>query len=318
MSGQIVREEIPSALDGERLDRVVALVTSLSRADAATIIAAGGVHVDGAAASAGKARVRTGQVVEIDVSLRPIDAPPSPDPDVVVPVVYEDDHLAIIDKPPGLVVHPAPGHPDGTLVNGLLARYPEVVDVGDPARPGIVHRLDVGTSGLMLVARSSRAYEQLVSALADRDVTRVYDALVWGHPASPSGIIDAPIGRDPRDPLRMAVVAGGRPARTRYAVTRSYDPPQVSLVRCQLETGRTHQIRVHLAAIGHPVVGDATYGGARSGLGSPRPFLHAARLSLTHPVTGRPVEVESDLPADLVEVLGHCRPVGDPTGGPTG
>jgi 23S rRNA pseudouridine1911/1915/1917 synthase len=306
--GHLVRDEIPAALADERLDRVVSLITSMSRSEAATVIAAGGVLLDGVVAHTGKVRVHEGQTVDIDLSLRPTTERPRPDPSVVVPVVFEDEHLVIIDKPPGLVVHPAPGHDEGTLVNGLLARYPEIADVGDPARPGIVHRLDVGTSGLMLVARSGSAYDQLVSALSDRDITRVYDALVWGRPASPSGIIDAPIGRDPRDPLRMAVVVTGRPARTRYSTTTPFVDPEVTLLRCQLETGRTHQIRVHLAAIGHPVVGDGTYGGNRPALSSPRPFLHAAQLSLLHPVTAEPVLATSPMPDDLAEVLRRCTP----------
>lgn len=307
-----ITEEIPAALHDERLDRVVALMTSFSRSEVASIIAAGGVVLDGVTASAGKVHVRTGQVVEIDVSLRPVAGAPQPDPSVELPVVYDDDDIVVIDKPSGLVVHPAPGHPDGTLVNGVLARYPEVAAVGDPARPGIVHRLDVGTSGLMLVARRQLAFDQLVAALANRDVTRVYDALVWGHPASPSGIIDAPIGRDPREPMKFAVVVGGRAARTRYSVSSTYRVPEVALLRCALETGRTHQIRVHLAAIGHPVVGDAAYGGSRSALACPRPFLHAAHLAFTHPIDGRSMAFDSPLPADLVGVLDRCEREGGP------
>ena len=175
--------------------------------------------------------------------------------------------------------------------------------VGEDHRPGIVHRLDVGTSGLLAVARTERAYRELVAALASRDVGRVYRTLVWGHPANPVGVVEAPIGRDHRDPTRMAVVVDGRPSRTRYRVLRQYSTPvAASSVECRLETGRTHQIRVHLAAIGHPVVGDATYGGVRPGISCPRPFLHAARLELDHPVTGESLEFESPLPADLAAV----------------
>ena len=218
-------------------------------------------------------------------------------------VVHEDDQLIIVDKPAGLVVHPGAGNEHGTLVNGLLARYPELRGVGEDHRPGIVHRLDVGTSGLLAVARTERAYRELVAALASRDVGRVYRTLVWGHPANPVGVVEAPIGRDHRDPTRMAVVVDGRPSRTRYRVLRQYSTPvAASSVECRLETGRTHQIRVHLAAIGHPVVGDATYGGVRPGISCPRPFLHAARLELDHPVTGESLEFESPLPADLAAV----------------
>lgn len=301
----MISEEIPHALDGERLDRVVAIVTDVSRSDAAAVIDAGGVRVDGVVATAGKVRVRTGQVIEIDPSLIPVPPAPEPDPNVVFGIVHLDDDLAVIDKPAGLVVHPGAGNPDGTLVNGLLARFPEIAGIGDPIRPGIVHRLDVGTSGLMVVARTARAYDQLVAAMAARTVTRVYDALVWGRPGSASGIIDAPIGRDQRDPMRMAVVVNGRPARTHYETVENFD--EVTLLRCRLETGRTHQIRVHLSAVDHPVVGDATYGGVRDGVESPRPFLHAARLSFAHPVTGERLDLRSPLPADLEAVLDRCR-----------
>jgi 23S rRNA pseudouridine1911/1915/1917 synthase len=189
-------------------------------------------------------------------------------------------------------------------VNAVLARYPEVADVGEAMRPGIVHRLDVGTSGLMVVARSQRAYESLVAALAARTVTRAYHTLVWGHLKSPNGLIDAPIGRDHRDPLRMAVVIDGKPARTRYRTIATYrDPADVSELECRLESGRTHQIRVHLAATGHPVVGDGPYGGIRSGVASPRPFLHAAELAFVHPGSGETLTFNSELPHDLRAVL---------------
>ena len=170
------------------------------------------------------------------------------------------------------------------------------------------HRLDLGTSGLLAVARSQRAYHELVDALANRDVGRVYRALVWGHPANPHGLIDAPIGRDHRDPLRMAVVVDGKPARTRYRVLEQFRAPaEAASLECRLESGRTHQIRVHLSAIGHPVVGDAMYGGVRSGIDSPRPFLHAARLELEHPVTHAALAFDSPLPADLASILAELE-----------
>lgn len=299
----MIREEIPAALAGERLDRVVALIAECSRSDAATLIALGGVTLDGAAEASGKVRLRAGQVVTVDPALLPEQEGPQPEPDVEFTVVHEGDHLIIVDKPAGLVVHPGAGHPRGTLVNGLLARYPEIAEVGEAHRPGIVHRLDVGTSGLLAVARSQRAYHVLVDALANRDVGRVYRALVWGHLANPNGVVDAPIGRDHRDPMRMAVVVDGKPSRTRYRVLHEYrTPTEVSVLECRLESGRTHQIRVHLSAIGHPVVGDGTYGGIRTHLSPPRPFLHAAVLELDHPVTREPMHFESPLPADLAEV----------------
>lgn len=299
----MIAEQIPHALAGERLDRIVALVAECSRSEAAALLVAEGVLVDGVVEVSGKLRLREGQTVEVDVDRIPGPQLPQPDPSVHFTVVHEDEHLIVIDKPAGLVVHPGAGNEQGTLVNGLLSRYPELREVGEAHRPGIVHRLDVGTSGLLAVARSQRAYHELVAALANRDVGRVYRTLVWGHPANPVGVVEAPIGRDHRDPTRMAVVVDGKPARTRYRVLHQYSSPvSASAVECRLETGRTHQIRVHLAAIGHPVVGDATYGGVRPGISCPRPFLHAARLELEHPVTGEPLEFESALPTDLAGV----------------
>ena len=221
-----------------------------------------------------------------------------------MPVVYEDADLVVVDKPAGLVVHPGAGQPTGTLVHGLLARYPEIRTVGQANRPGIVHRLDKGTSGLLLVARSQPAYEALVAMLSARRVDRRYRALVWGEPDAPTGLVDAPIGRSTRDRTRMAVTVRGREARTGYEVVRAYhEPVDVTELRLRLETGRTHQIRVHLTAIGHPVVGDARYGGARQSLPLDRPFLHAEAVALDHPVTGAPLAFTSPLPADLAAVL---------------
>jgi 23S rRNA pseudouridine1911/1915/1917 synthase len=299
------REEIPAALDGERLDRVVALLTGASRSVATSAIDGGGVTVDGVVATSGKVRLREGQVIEVASIAIPAPVLPAADPSVPVTVVYEDDDVIVIDKAPGIVVHPAPGNPDGTLVNGLLARFPELEGVGEPHRPGIVHRLDAGTSGLLAVARSAPAHAALVAALAKRQVTREYLALVWGHPANSAGVIDAPIGRDPRDQMRMAVVIDGRPARTRYEVEQTFEEPAVALVRCWLETGRTHQIRVHLAAIGHPVVGDTLYGSGREALPAARPFLHATHLGFTHPITAVELSFDAPLPSDLVALLGQ-------------
>ena len=299
----MIHEEIPPALAGERLDRIVALITDASRSDAAALVAAGGAHVDGKLVTSGKLRVQLGQVIDVDETKLPITELPAADPTVVYSVVYEDEHVIVVDKPAGLVVHPGAGNPSGTLVNGLLARYPELDGIGEPHRPGIVHRLDIGTSGLIVVARSVRAYHSLVYALAQREVTRVYRTLVWGHLANASGVIDAPIGRDHRDPMRMAVVVDGKSARTRYRVLAAYGTPaEASGLECRLESGRTHQIRVHLAAIGHPVVGDGTYGGIRHGIATPRPFLHAAELAFVHPISGESLAFVSPLPDDLSAV----------------
>lgn len=302
-----LREVIPESLHGQRLDRVVSLVADISRAATAALLDSGGVMVDGLDARSGKVKVREGQVVEIDPTRLPVRQLPAADAGIAVDVVHADADVLVVNKQAGLIVHPGAGNPDATLVNGLLARYPEIAGVGEPMRPGIVHRLDAGTTGLMLVARSQRAYEALVGLLSRREVTRKYLAIAWGAFERNIGIIDAPIGRDHRDPTKMAVVVDGKPARTHYAVQRAFTVPQpCALVECSLETGRTHQIRVHLASIGHPVVGDAVYGGARSVLSAPRPMLHACRLELVHPFTGEALAFEVPLPADLTEVLGRC------------
>ncbi len=278
----------------------MALLTGWSRAEVQVLIDDAAVLVDGTTVIKSR-RLVEGEVIELLAEPQPVGLP---QPQAIpVVVVSEDADVIVVDKPAGLIVHPGAGHPDGTLVNGLLQRFPELADVGDPARPGIVHRLDANTSGLLAVARTQVAYEALVAALAARTVDRGYLALVWGTPESASGLVDAPIGRSVRRPTRMAIREGGRQARTRYAVERSFDDPDVSLLRCTLETGRTHQIRVHLAAINHPVVGDPAYGGIRAGVDISRPFLHAATLAFAHPVTGEPQRFASELPPDLVRVL---------------
>lgn len=299
-----LREEVPAGLDGQRIDRVVAMLTGISRTDASSLVRQGGVLVDGVAASRGAHRLHLGQVVEIDVPEPAVATRPKAEADVAVPVVFADHHVVVIDKPADLVVHPGAGHVHGTLVSGLLARYPEIAEVGDPDRPGIVHRLDRGTSGLMVAARSEVAYHSLVAQLSSRSVDRRYRALVWGHPESPRGVVDAPIGRSPKHPTKMAVTSNGKEARTRYEVEQLYrEPSPTALVICRLETGRTHQIRVHLSAIGHSVVGDERYNGVRQTLPSPRPFLHAEALGFDHPVSGERLTFHSALPADLAAVL---------------
>jgi 23S rRNA pseudouridine1911/1915/1917 synthase len=304
VGSEITTEIIPAALHGERLDRVVSLVTGCSRSAATSLIAAGAVHIGPHVVTSGKVRVTAGDAVTIDDELRPEDHGPEGDPEVDVPVVHEDSDVIVVDKPAGVVVHPGSGHPSGTLVNGLLARYPELTEIGERARPGIVHRLDKDTTGLLVVARTSTAYDALVSALGRHEVERDYVALVWGHPEASRGVIDAPLGRSARKVTKMAVVVEGKEARTWYDVQRTYrDPVAAALVGCRLETGRTHQIRVHLAAIGHPVVGDRDYGGVRSGLAVARPMLHAERLAFVHPGSGERVTFTSPLPADMAAVL---------------
>jgi 23S rRNA pseudouridine1911/1915/1917 synthase len=291
---------VPGTLAGERLDRALALLTGWSRAEVARLIDDGAVLIGGQPVAKSH-RLEAGALVEL-LSEPPPERPPGPEP-VPVDVRFADDDLVVVSKPAGLVVHPGAGHPGGTLVNGLLERFPELAGVGDPARPGIVHRLDRDTSGLMLVARSPRAYDELVAALARRSIDRRYLALVWGRFDAPRGVIDAPIGRSPTRRTRMAVRDEGRAARTAYEVRGEYDDPTVSLVECRLETGRTHQLRVHLSAVGHAVVGDAAYRGERPSVRLGRPFLHAYRLALAHPVTGRHLTFEDPPPAELASVL---------------
>ncbi len=298
MSEQLV---VPDALAGERLDRAVSLLTGWTRREVQDLVQAGSVLVDGARVPKSR-KLEVGSVIEV-LAEPEVAGRPEADPSIDVVVRYEDDDFVVVAKPAGLVVHPGAGHADGTLVNGLLARYPEIADVGDPARPGIVHRLDRDTSGHLLVARSAAAYDGLVEMLAAHDVERRYDALVWGVPDSPRGVIDAPIGRSVRRPTRMSVREGGREARTAYEVVTTYREPDVARLVCRLETGRTHQIRVHLLAIAHPVVGDAAYGGKRPGLTLDRPFLHAGGLAFAHPVTGERVTVEEPLAPELAALL---------------
>lgn len=300
-------ELIPAALEDERVDRVVSMATGISRRQAADLIEAGAVTVNGTVATARSQRLAENDMLVVDV---PDEEPglPLADADVAVDVVWEDSCLAVVDKPAGLVVHPGAGNPEGTLVNGLLARYRNLGAVGEPHRPGIVHRLDRGTTGLMVVALTQVAYLALVEAMAERRVERGYLALVWGELVDDRGTIDSPIGRSMRHPARMTVTPRGKPARTHYEVVKRYfEPAPSTLVGCRLDTGRTHQIRVHMSAIGHPVVGDVTYGGAREGIEFPRPALHAARLGLDHPTTGTPLEFESPTPPDLSELLARLR-----------
>jgi len=247
-------------------------------------------------------RLHEGAVIEL-LAEPAADAPPAPDPSVDVVIRYADDDVVVVAKPAGLVTHPGAGHAAGTLVNGLLARYPEIASVGDRMRPGIVHRLDRDTSGLLMVARSPRAHVALVEQLAARTIDRRYIALVWGTFDVRRGVIDAPIGRSPSRRTRMAIRDAGKPARTGFDVRTEFDAPACSLLDCKLETGRTHQIRVHLASIGHPVVGDAVYGGRRDQIGLDRPFLHAAELAFDHPVTGERVELHDPLPPELQAVV---------------
>lgn len=287
---------------GTRLDRFVAdRLPDLSRGTVQKLIDAGHVRVDGMARKP-KFRMTPGEVVTVDVP------PPAPDdilPDPIpLSIVYEDGDVIVIDKAAGLVVHPAPGHPRGTLANALVAHVPGI-SVGGSNRPGIVHRLDKDTSGLIVAAKTDRGRGALVSQWADKSVEKTYLALVSGEIETDEATIDAPIGRDPKHRQRMGVVRGGRPALTHIRVLERFG--DATLLEVQIETGRTHQIRVHLAFIGHPVVGDAVYGRPRaSDLGLDRQFLHASALALDLP-DGRRMRWTSPLPADLQGALNELR-----------
>ncbi len=225
--------------------------------------------------------------------------------DVPVDVIYRDDHILVVDKPHGIAVHPGPGHRDDTLVNGLLKIFPETAAVGAPDRPGVVHRLDLDTSGLLIFALTPEAYVQLGKAMRERAIKRTYTALAHGRVQPAEGTVDAPIGRDPSNRTRQAVVESGRAAKTHYRTVEQL--PNATLLEVELETGRMHQIRVHLTAIGFPVLGDMTYGNSPKVNGLNRQFLHASRLSFAHPVTGEQMTHESPLPADLASVLERLR-----------
>ncbi|MEO8294720.1 MAG: RluA family pseudouridine synthase [Gemmatimonadota bacterium] len=295
----------------ERLDRYLAGQLAISRTQAARLIGDKAVQVNGDTARASRL-LKVGD--RVAVTCRDDDPPRLIQPaQIPLTIVYEDDHLLVLDKPAGLVVHPAPGHWDDTLVNALAARGTALS--GAEGRPGIVHRLDRDTSGLMVVAKTELAHRRLSAALAARRVTRRYAALAWGHLDESPTIIEAPIARHPKDRKRMAVLEGGRSARTDAFVIARFGV--CDLLRLELHTGRTHQIRVHLAHIGHPVLGDPVYGGGgskrisgaarlladRLDAAAPRQNLHAVYLSFRHPVSGAPVEFISEWPADLAPVL---------------
>jgi 23S rRNA pseudouridine1911/1915/1917 synthase len=286
-----VKQRVPESAAGERLDRFLASLPEVGSRGVAERVLADGVLVDGQT-RAKSHRLRGGEEVQFEAPEVPSSelAPEEMD----LRLAYEDDHLVVVDKPAGLVVHPAPGHTTGTLVHGLLAHD---VAGGEEDRPGIVHRLDRDTSGLMVVARSEEAYERLQDLVRKRELERHYTALVVGRPRSRAGRIEAPIGRDRRDPMRHSLDTDTpRNAITHFEVVELF--PRHTLLDVRLETGRTHQIRVHLTAIGLPVAGDPLYGRPHE-LGLDRQFLHAGRLGFTHPFTGERVDVESTLPEDL-------------------
>jgi 23S rRNA pseudouridine1911/1915/1917 synthase len=293
---------VPEGVDGMRLDAAIARVFGLSRTVAAGIVESGDVSVDGQVRGKSE-RVVSGSMLEVSLPGPP--APPAA-PEVVpgLRVVFEDGDVVVVDKPVGVAAHPSPGWTGPTVVGGLAAAGHTVAASGAAERQGVVHRLDVGTSGLMVVAKSERAYSELKAAFRDRTVDKRYSAVVQGHLDPLSGTIDAPIDRHPSAPFKFAVVAGGKPSVTHYETVEAFR--SASLLDIHLETGRTHQIRVHLAALHHPCVGDLQYGAdpvLASRLGVRRQWLHAARLGFSHPADGRWVEFTSDPPEDLAGAL---------------
>jgi 23S rRNA pseudouridine1911/1915/1917 synthase len=298
------RVPVPDGLDGERLDAAIARMFGLSRTRAAELIGAGAVLVGGR--PAGKSdRVPAGEWLDVTLPpAAPIPGAPAPTPVPGLAVSYEDSDIVVVDKPVGVAAHPTPGWTGPTVLQGLLAGGHQIATSGAAERQGIVHRLDANTTGLMVVAKSERAYSVLKHAFRDRDVDKRYHALVQGHPDPLRGTIDAPIARHPSGDGRFAVVADGRPAVTHYDTLEAFRA--ASLTEIRLETGRTHQIRVHMAAVRHPCVGDGLYGAdpvLAARLAITRQWLHATRLGFAHPGDGRWVEFTSDYPADLAASL---------------
>ena len=284
---------------GVRLDAFLSADGALTRSQAARLIAEGRVRVNGKPA-AKSARLSGGETVTVDVpQLRETALPPQ---DIPLDVVYEDNDVIVVNKPTGLVVHPAPGHPDGTLVNALLHHCGDSLSgIGGEKRPGIVHRIDRDTSGLIIAAKNDAAHLALSAQLKDHSLSRTYECLVTGNMKQDSGTVDAPIGRSSADRKKMAVVPTGRRAVTHWEVVARY--PGVTHLRCRLETGRTHQIRVHMAYIGHPILGDTVYGAKKPVPGLTGQCLHAAGLRFVHPRTGEPVELHCPLPPEFTAML---------------
>ena len=284
---------------GVRLDAFLSADGALTRSQAARLIAEGRVRVNGKPA-AKSARLSGGETVTVDVpQLRETALPPQ---NIPLDVVYEDDDVIVVNKPTGLVVHPAPGHPDGTLVNALLHHCGDSLSgIGGEKRPGIVHRIDRDTSGLIIAAKNDAAHLALSAQLKDHSLSRTYECLVTGNMKQDSGTVDAPIGRSSADRKKMAVVPTGRRAVTHWEVVARY--PGVTHLRCRLETGRTHQIRVHMAYIGHPILGDTVYGAKKPVPGLTGQCLHATGLRFIHPRTGDPVELHCPLPPEFTAML---------------
>ncbi len=307
--GEVLDLIVPSTLHDIRIDRVLSMLTGLSRSETSAMLASGAVTLNDKVVAKASLNVQEGQHL---IALVPAPESGIIDADASVPidVVLDDEDFCVVNKSPGQVVHPGAGQRTGTLVAGLLARYPEMRELSaeglcDPLRPGIVHRLDKGTSGLLVVAKTPEGFLNLSAQLSERTMHRTYLGMVEGHVAEDRGVVDAPIGRSARTPTMMAVRADGRPARTSYeVVARVAKPHTLTLLRLDLDTGRTHQIRVHMATIGHPVVNDARYGHRRERrLAEDRFFLHSTRLAFDHPRNAARVLVHAPLPEDLAALV---------------
>ena len=298
----VVTEE----LAGERVDKAVAGLLGISRSEASSVCRSG-VLVDGADAAASD-RVRAGQTIECQAPSAVVDLEAE---EIPIAIVHEDDHIIVVDKAPGMVVHPGAGNREGTLVAALLHRFPDIRGVGEAGRWGLVHRLDRDTSGLIVVARNGDAHRELSRAIRRREVGREYLALVEGTMDAPTGTVEAPIGRDPSMPTRRSLSPTGRPATTHFETVDELGDGAFSLLAVRLETGRTHQIRVHLSAIGHPIAGDRLYGASKEVPGLARTFLHAHRLTLEHPAHGETVVFEAPLPNDLQAALKRIAEAAD-------
>jgi 23S rRNA pseudouridine1911/1915/1917 synthase len=307
--GAVLDVIVPASLDDLRVDRVIALLTGLSRADAHEAITIGAVTIDDTIVAKPSTSLREGQHLVAVLPARASDTV-QPDDSVAVDVVLDDEDFAVVNKAAGQVVHPGAGQHTGTLIAGLLARYPQIEELSaeglcDPLRPGVVHRLDKGTSGLLVVAKTPEGFVSLKRQLSERLMERTYLGLAQGHVSEERGVVDAPIGRSTRTPTLMAVRSGGRPARTGYEVLARLDSvPTTTLLRLRLETGRTHQIRVHLASIGHPIVNDLRYGHRRdTRLDEERFFLHSTTLAFSHPRSDEWISTHAPLPSDLGALL---------------
>ena len=303
-----VRYHVSRHNEGERVDRVIAFFSGLSRSKVSDLISKRLILRNGIPIKKGSEIVHLNDEISMPNLVGEAVEEIASDESIDFEVIFEDDSVIVVSKPSGLIVHPGSGIANGTLVNGLAAQFPDLREIGDPTRLGLVHRLDKGTSGLLIVARTPEALDNLKFQMQERNVHRQYFAIVAGHLESNKGVVDAPLGRDPKNPLKRAVINSGKYARTHYEIDQKYESPfKVSMLNCRLETGRTHQIRVHLAAIGHPVLGDELYGGRTSFNSENRLALHAQMLTFFHPITSNLMHFESPLPAELTSMKAAFR-----------